>query len=265
MAVVPDRPVTCRVLHVSQTIIDHSWRYRLTSGHWRLYRNRHSGAWIDTSQARVSLLPDHCHLIPPWSDCQGGCQGQVDHQFVHFQAEVLDGDWPQTCFGPVCTLAQTPVVDALLAQVLVLGQQPAAHLLAQAAAAAALGLAIASLSEDRLQVLVDRLSFADPLAPALRRIGARPHEDLHVSTLAGLCAMSPDHFTRVFRQHLGTTPQRYVQQRRIAWAAEALVDTDRSIDAIAEAAGFANRHHFSRVFHRHTGLPPAAYRHRGRV
>jgi len=77
--------------------------------------------------------------------------------------------------------------------------------------------------------------------------------------------MSEDHFIRRFRECVGQSPAQYIQEQRVARAAQRLVFTTESIDAIAAATGFANRFYFSRVFTRHMGTSPAAYRNAPRV
>jgi methylphosphotriester-DNA--protein-cysteine methyltransferase len=71
---------------------------------------------------------------------------------------------------------------------------------------------------------------------------------------------SESHFIRSFRRLIGSTPARYVQERRVQRAAELLARTTLSIDEIAERCGFANRYHFSRVFAQRLAEPPGRYR-----
>ena len=78
--------------------------------------------------------------------------------------------------------------------------------------------------------------------------------------LAEIALTSESRFIRCFRDATGQTPGRYVQDRRLRRAAEALVSTDQSIDEIAESCGFANRYYFTRVFSQRMGVPPARYR-----
>jgi transcriptional regulator GlxA family with amidase domain len=60
--------------------------------------------------------------------------------------------------------------------------------------------------------------------------------------------MSPRTFARRFVQETGTTPQRWLTGQRILLAQQLLEDSDETVDAVAELAGFGNatalRHHF---------------------
>ena len=69
-----------------------------------------------------------------------------------------------------------------------------------------------------------------------------------VPELAARAAMSPRTFARRFVAETGTTPQRWLTGQRILLAQQLLEDTDATVDAIADQAGFGNatalRHHF---------------------
>jgi transcriptional regulator GlxA family with amidase domain len=83
---------------------------------------------------------------------------------------------------------------------------------------------------------------------------------LTVRQLATRANMSERTFARRFVQDTGTTPQRWLIGQRILLAQQLLEETDETVDAIADRAGFGNatalRHHF-RIWRSTT---PNAYR-----
>jgi transcriptional regulator GlxA family with amidase domain len=81
--------------------------------------------------------------------------------------------------------------------------------------------------------------------------------------LAAQAGLSVEAFIRWFKAATGRTPATFVAERRVREACRRLAFTDDTIDQVAEAVGFANRHHFSRVFKRYAGCGPAQFR-RGR-
>jgi AraC family transcriptional regulator len=85
-------------------------------------------------------------------------------------------------------------------------------------------------------------------------------EDLDVTMLARLAAMSPAHFARAFAATVGMTPFEYVMTRRLARARELLMRTDRSVLAIALAVGFKTPSHFAARFRREFGMTPREIR-----
>lgn len=68
------------------------------------------------------------------------------------------------------------------------------------------------------------------------------------------------HIRDVFRKCTGKPLTRYVQERKIANAAQELLDTDRTILEIAVNYGFSGRTVFSRAFRRYTGYTPSQFR-----
>ncbi len=88
----------------------------------------------------------------------------------------------------------------------------------------------------------------DTLAEVLEWMVRHLDQQVSVGQLAELAAMSPRTFARRFVQETGTTPQRWLIGQRILLAEQLLEDSDLTVDAIADRAGFGNatalRHHF---------------------
>ena len=72
--------------------------------------------------------------------------------------------------------------------------------------------------------------------------------------------LSPSHFARAFRGSTGMPPHRWLLNRRIEKAKDALHNTQASLAAVATACGFADQSHFTRVFTRFVGISPGAWR-----
>ncbi|MEV0203320.1 helix-turn-helix domain-containing protein [Nonomuraea sp. NPDC050691] len=83
---------------------------------------------------------------------------------------------------------------------------------------------------------------------------------LTVETLAARAAMSPRTFARRFKAATGTTPLRWLLDRRLQHAEELLERTDLPVEAVAVRAGFGSadalRHHFTA----RRGIGPATHR-----
>ncbi|HEV8245950.1 MAG TPA: helix-turn-helix domain-containing protein [Polyangiaceae bacterium] len=84
-------------------------------------------------------------------------------------------------------------------------------------------------------------------APSLEQLAARSH-------------LSRSRFAQLFRQQVGTTPQRYQETQRISRARELLELTERSVGQVAEDLGFASPFYFSLRFKRSVGKSPSQYR-----
>ena len=85
-------------------------------------------------------------------------------------------------------------------------------------------------------------------------------EDLSLSELAAVAALSPYHFARLFKASTSYSPHQYVIQRRVERAKFFLSTTNCSLTAIEHADGFAHESHLALHFKRLTGLLPSSYR-----
>jgi AraC family transcriptional regulator len=91
-------------------------------------------------------------------------------------------------------------------------------------------------------------------------VESRLAEDLDVTTMAAVAALSPAHFARAFAATAGMTPFQYVISRRLARGYELLERTDRSVLDIALGVGFKTPSHFTARFRREFGVTPRAIR-----
>ncbi|WP_169834437.1 AraC family transcriptional regulator [Paenibacillus donghaensis] len=94
----------------------------------------------------------------------------------------------------------------------------------------------------------------------LREIDTRLFEDIGLAALAKQAAVSPAHFSRVFKQRTGINVTGYITTKRIIHAKELLRLKDASVSSIAVACGFESLPHFYRVFKKITGVTPALFR-----
>jgi len=98
------------------------------------------------------------------------------------------------------------------------------------------------------------------LRDLLEWLRAHLDQPLTVRQLAARANMSERTFARRFVQDTGTTPQRWLIGQRILLAQQLLEESDETVEAIADRAGFGNatalRHHF-RAWR---GTTPNAYR-----
>ncbi|MBP1967725.1 AraC family transcriptional regulator [Paenibacillus aceris] len=85
-------------------------------------------------------------------------------------------------------------------------------------------------------------------------------EDIGLATLSKQAAVSPAHFSRVFKQLIGMNITAYIMTKRIIRAKQLLGESDVNIRHIAEICGFESLPHFHAMFKRVLGMTPAAAR-----
>jgi AraC-like DNA-binding protein len=84
--------------------------------------------------------------------------------------------------------------------------------------------------------------------------------NLTLSALAHEALVSPEHFSRVFKQMTGMNLTEYIHTKRIIKAKNLLIETTLAIPIVAEQCGFESMPHFHRTFKKYTGHTPAAFR-----
>jgi AraC family transcriptional regulator len=112
---------------------------------------------------------------------------------------------------------------------------------------------------------VPESSMRGGLAPwqerrAKEMLSANLDGEISLAELASECELSRSHFARAFKRCTGTSPHRWLLERRVETAKDLLLESDRSIVDIALACGFADQSHLTRVFSNMVGKSPGAWR-----
>lgn len=82
----------------------------------------------------------------------------------------------------------------------------------------------------------------------------------NISEIACSVGYSPEHFSRSFKKMTGLSPSSYIITKKIAAAAERLLESNVSITKAAELSGFTDLNYFSRRFKKETGKTPSEFR-----
>ena len=100
------------------------------------------------------------------------------------------------------------------------------------------------LSPERKQRVLDfiQANFANP--------------GLRVAQLAKLVALSPPHFTEIFRNTVGRPPMEHVRRCRLLHAHQLVLSRNLRMGEIADACGFCDVSHLGREFRSFFGYPP---------
>jgi AraC family transcriptional regulator len=108
----------------------------------------------------------------------------------------------------------------------------------------------------------EKLPSFDPkrLKRVLDYIDAALGEDIRLADLAAEACLSPFHFSRLFREATGLSPNRYVIDRRVQAARRELACDNLSLVEIALQFGFGSQANFTRVFRKASSLTPGQYR-----
>lgn len=96
------------------------------------------------------------------------------------------------------------------------------------------------------------------LAKVIAAIHTSPHSAWTVDGLADVAAMSRSKFATLFRETVGTTPNDYITDMRIALAKELLSD-NVPVSVVANRVGYEHASALARVFRKRLGTSPKSW------
>lgn len=99
-----------------------------------------------------------------------------------------------------------------------------------------------------------------PIFRSLAMIEEKIQEKLTVEALAEGVHFSKYHYQRMFREAVGDSVMGYVTRRKLALAAEDLIETDGTVLDVALRYGYDSHEGFTRSFKAYMGVTPAEYR-----
>ena len=98
------------------------------------------------------------------------------------------------------------------------------------------------------------------LRPVITYIADHYKEKIYIETLSDMITVSPDYFTKMFKDSIGRTPIDYINGLRINRAMQMLATTETSVNDISDELGFSNSNYFHKIFKQYMETSPAAYR-----
>ena len=98
------------------------------------------------------------------------------------------------------------------------------------------------------------------LRPIIDYVDLHYGEKIYIETLSDMITVSPDYFTKMFKESIGKTPIDYINGIRINRALALLSESDVPVNEIAEQIGFSNPNYFHKIFKQYMDSSPLAYR-----
>ena len=95
---------------------------------------------------------------------------------------------------------------------------------------------------------------------SIRLMQQRIGDELVLDDIARDAGLSRPHFYKLFRQHVGLTPNIYLNTLRMETAIDRLTSSEDAVTSIGLDLGFASQASFTRFFTSNVGIPPSDYR-----
>ena len=86
------------------------------------------------------------------------------------------------------------------------------------------------------------------------------YDNISIEDVARECNVSSAHFRRLFFQYAQKSPIQYRIGLKLEYAKNTLLNSDLSIEEIANLFNFESSAYFCRIFKKKTGLTPSEYR-----
>ena len=113
---------------------------------------------------------------------------------------------------------------------------------------------------DYLEFLTQPL-YLRYVAPVIKEIETRYHQDITVQSLADMVYVSPQYLSRLFKRFLGCGTYLYLTNYRLSKAKELLANRpDLAVSQISYRIGYHDTSHFIAMFKNATGCTPLEFR-----
>jgi len=250
--------LSVRILTAESKIVDDQWNAAdVCTTFWRFYVNEEDGCRVRVADTVYELPAGQIHIIPAWVTFSCLNDRPLQHFYIHFDLMGVSAASVRRCFPKPLSLGIDHNTESILAQCKN-GNGLEQILTTKALVYLALSRVLSLLpSHHRTELELHRQDVFNGL---MMFIENNLSNRLRNSDLARFCNLSEDHFIKRFKDILKVSPGQYLSERRVAKAAELLIFSDESIEGIADACGFANRHYFTRVFSKLMGVPPGQFR-----
>ena len=232
------------------------WRFmKPPAFFWRLYCPFTPTGVLLYQGKEILMQPGKLYVIAPETILDAKLLGDLDKFYIHF---TTPGQFSE-CRDFVCELTPSAATMEVIEKISVRLQaheEASPGIVCQIAAVC--HLALSMLPTEKLQ------SSPCKVTPVLlkiwRRLQSHPEINYDNRELAASASMSISAFLRNFKQCFGISPQHFLVMQRVRMAQKFLVETDFSLEEIAEKCGFCDVFYFNRLFRKYAGHPPRQYR-----
>lgn len=270
------------VLNVGLAVHNADWNWKnVNSPFTRLYYVTEGSAQIELPDGIYTLSPKHMYFIPAFTIHPNICKSNFVHYYLHiYEDHYSDNDWLDHWKFPV-EIEATDLDLALFKRLCEINP----HMTLQKSDPTTYDnnpTLMQNLIKNRQRAFCDKVESRGIVFQLLSRffkqgqskiemednriaktvLYIRKHlnEAIELEKLAEISCLSKDHFIRLFKKELGTTPLQYINQKKIEKAQLLLITEELAVKEIAFQLAFDDYSYFNRLFKKTTGVTPQEYR-----
>lgn len=270
------------VLNVGLAVHNADWNWKnVNSPFTRLYYVTEGSAQIELPDGIYTLSPKHMYFIPAFTIHTNICKSNFVHYYLHiYEDHYSDNDWLDHWKFPV-EVEATDLDLALFKRLCEINP----HMTLQKSDPTTYDnnpTLMQNLIKNRQRAFCDKVESRGIVFQLLSRffkqgqskiemednriaktvlyICKHLNEAIELEKLAEISCLSKDHFIRLFKKELGTTPLQYINQKKIEKAQLLLITEELAVKEIAFQLAFDDYSYFNRLFKKTTGVTPQEYR-----
>ena len=84
-------------------------------------------------------------------------------------------------------------------------------------------------------------------------------KNITIDEIASFCHLHPNHFIRIFKNKMGTTPGKFIRTHKLETAKRLIEETDIPLSEIMNSIGISDSSQFSKKFRKLYGNSPRAF------
>ena len=257
------------VLNVGLAVHNADWNWKnVNSPFTRLYYVTEGSAQIELPDGIYTLSPKHMYFIPAFTIHTNICKSNFVHYYLHiYEDHYSDNDWLDHWKFPV-EIEATDLDLALFKRLCEINP----HMTLQKSDPTTYDnnpTLMQNLIKNRQRAFCDKVESRGIVFQLLSRffkqgqskiemednriaktvLYIRKHlnEVIELEKLAEISCLSKDHFIRLFKKELGTTPLQYINQKKIEKAQLLLITEELAVKEIAFQLAFEDYSYFNRL------------------
>ncbi len=270
------------MLNVGKAEHHGDWNFQnVSSPFTRIYLVTKGTAEVMFGSKTYSLTPGNLYIIPAFTQHTNICKGYFEHYYVHIYAngvssqniidnlvfpfEISGCEFDEMLFRSLCEHNSAMALknpnpkiydnkNSLIECVRLNRERPLFDRMESK------GVIYQLMSRFVREARPKYQTTNKYIRMALEYIDNNMSKPISVEELSGAACFSVDHFIKLFKQEVGSTPMHFIIEKKMMHAQLILATENISVKEISYVLGYEDPSYFSRLFRKRVGCSPQKYR-----